>query len=273
MQKICNIPQELNFLAPLTCTSLTRLGSIHDGGYLIPKSAINLTKTLISLGINWDWSFDAAFQEANPDVQVHGYDHTISSSTFRKNFIVGILKFLIFRNNLNNVLSRYSLYKNYKNFYIKKNTHFKEKVHNRNDFSNYVILETILQRVTDFPAFLKCDIEGGEYRIIDDILDNADKFVGIIIEFHETEPFRRNFTESIRKLQSSFDIVHLHANNCSGVSSDGLPEVLEITFIHKNYCEYMVRSTFDLPLPGLDAPCNPNAVDYLLKWNSCVGCD
>ena len=37
---------------------LTRLGQDNDGGYLVEKKSIENSKSLITLGLGYDWSFE-----------------------------------------------------------------------------------------------------------------------------------------------------------------------------------------------------------------------
>ena len=41
-----------NFLKPKVSCNLIRIGSLNDGGYVVPKDAITKTKTLISFGLS-----------------------------------------------------------------------------------------------------------------------------------------------------------------------------------------------------------------------------
>lgn len=115
--------------------------------------------------------------------------------------------------------------------------------------------------------FIKIDIEGSEYRIIDSIVKHANKISGIAIEFHETDPLRPVFISAIKKLQKKFKIVHFHANNFGGYAGDGLPETPEITFINNkiNIKTFGKRKT--LPLDNLDASNGPLRPDYKIKFN------
>lgn len=57
--------------------------------------------------------------------------------------------------------------------------------------------------------------------------------------------------KKIKEIQTHFEIVHLHANNCAGIGDDRLPEVLEITFLKKNLLKTEERRLV-LPLKDLD---------------------
>ena len=54
--------------------SLHRFGKDFDGGYLVGKDTILNSDTLISFGINDDWSFEKDFKKVNLDSKVICYD-------------------------------------------------------------------------------------------------------------------------------------------------------------------------------------------------------
>ncbi|HNS26959.1 MAG TPA: hypothetical protein PKN91_02440 [Steroidobacteraceae bacterium] len=39
---------------------MMRVGRDHDGGYVLPRDVIERSHTLLSLGVNDDWSFEEA---------------------------------------------------------------------------------------------------------------------------------------------------------------------------------------------------------------------
>ena len=65
-------------LIPIEIDDLVRVGRDNDGGYILPKSIINICDGLLSYGINKDWSFEKDFLKENPKVIIHCYDHTLN---------------------------------------------------------------------------------------------------------------------------------------------------------------------------------------------------
>ena len=111
------------------------------------------------------------------------------------------------------------------------------------------------------------DIEGGEYRVIDDIIKYYNMVNLLIIEFHDTDPLREIFSQKIQNILEFYYIVHLHANNNSGVSIDNFPEVVEISFLNRNFLalnELEYRN--HLPIKELDFPNNSLKPDYELYF-------
>ena len=146
-----------------------------------------------------------------------------------------------------------------------KNKHFHQRVcHTLVDNKRDIMPADIFRRISDFSnAILKMDIEGSEYSVIPDLLKFSNKVDLMIIEFHDTNGLRSLFEEQVNAIRESFNIVHLHGNNYAGIASDGLPVVLEITFLNKRFTTTEnFRST--LPLIGLDFPNDPTKPDFII---------
>jgi hypothetical protein len=264
---LLKIPKKLNFLSPYIVKDLVRLGNKNDGGYVIPKSLTKETDFLVSLGISNDWSFDEDFKKTNPAIHIHGYDHTISSRVFKRNIRYLILNMFLLRFSWKKLKDSIYLLFAYQSFFKGDVIHFQKRIHNRQDYPDDITLDDVILKTKSKKIFLKIDIEGSEYRIIDSIVKHANKISGIAIEFHETDPFRLNFISAIKKLQKKFKIVHFHPNNFGGYAKDGLPETPEITFINNkiNIKTYGKRKV--LPLDNLDSPNGPLRPDYEIKFN------
>lgn len=260
------LSKELDILSPVLVPDLIRLGNKGDGGYVLPKSVVHTSDFLISMGINTDWSFDQDFLQQNPNIGIHAYDHTISAKKFKKNIKKPLFRMLYGKAKLRDVLYHYHLYKGYVNFFSGKVVHFQERIHNRLDHAFDVTVDVVMSRVKSSSIVLKVDIEGSEYRIIDDIVRYSGRVIAVIIEFHNTEPHRKIFLDSVNKLKNAFELVHIHGNNYDAIADDGLPEVLELTFVKKNQEHQNLRKRIEFPIPNLDYPNNPNKDDYKFSF-------
>jgi hypothetical protein len=89
-------------------------------------------------------------------------------------------------------------------FYKEGRTHRYENIDKEN-------IKSFLANSKD--SFLKCDIDGGEYEILDYLISNSHKFTGAAIEFHDiSQPQRFNqLTNFISKF--GLRLVHTHINN------------------------------------------------------------
>ena len=244
--------KKFSYLQPWELSDLKRYGTEGDGGYVIPESICRNISTIISMGVSNDWSFEEAIKLQHPNINIFCYDHTVSATNFRISKYIELIKILIGMGTLKEFRRRSNILKSYNYFFSKIAKHNKNRVFNKNDTNFDITLNQIIQKEKLEKILLKVDIEGGEYRIIDEIIINSHLIEGIAIEFHDTQPFRPVFENSIKKLLDHFFVAHIHANNCISPAEDGLPEVLEITLIHKRYFNSEVKCLNNFPVKGLD---------------------
>ena len=70
-------------------------------------------------------------------------------------------------------------------------------------------MATILEKEKlQMPIFIKMDIEGSEYRLLDDILKYASDISGLVIEFHDVDLHQERILNFIQKLPLT--LVHIH---------------------------------------------------------------
>ena len=87
-----------NCFKPKKNYSLHRVGKNYDGGYLVSKETILKSDTLLSLGINDDWSFEKHFKKINSEAKIFCYDDKpILKYLFKK----AIIDVVFFINHLN----------------------------------------------------------------------------------------------------------------------------------------------------------------------------
>ena len=103
-------------------------------------------------------------------------------------------------------------------------------------------------------VFLKIDIEGSEYRILDQLIENQKKINGLVIEFHDCD---LHFDRINRFIQSfELDLVHIHVNNYSYINYLSNPAVIELTFCKKKYSYSVDFKKVEFPNKKFDAPNN-----------------
>lgn len=265
MSNKSKIPTELNFLAPIILDDLIRIGGANDGGYIVPKSVLEKTEFLLSLGVGENWSFDKDFLSINQNLKIHAYDHTVSQKKFIKNIAHSVISLLFVKSTLTEVFDKVKLFLSYKNFFSKSAKHFQERINHRKETNYDATVQMVFDRIDSNNIFVKMDIEGSEYLVIDDLLKHTPNIIGLAIEFHNTEPLRLIFADAIKKIQCHYEIIHLHANNYGHVGMDGLPETLELTFVKKEFCTGKERRSA-LPI-DLDEPNNPSKEDYRIIFN------
>ena len=120
---------------------------------------------------------------------------------------------------------------------------------------------------SDKKVFFKIDIEGWEYRIFDQLVENSKRIIGFVIEFHDVDLHRERISKLIESTKKDFELVHIHANNFVGTDPIGDPLVVEITWIRKD----MLVPSHDpvercYPVAELDYPNNPLGDDIPLRF-------
>ena len=263
---VINVPDYFSSLRPMEILGMKRIGSPNDGGYVVPLAAIFQADGLLSLGVSDDWSFDKEFKEINPATVIHAYDHTISSGVFFSRFLKSLLKFLLASSTLANTKHALETFLAYPQFFNGTIAHhFREAIGSKKN-ANATDVKKAISRLGKEKLFIKCDIEGSEYEIIEDVLEFQSRIVCLTIEFHHLGTRREEFMNAIRKLQSFLTIVHVHGNNWGSLTSDGFPEVIELTMVRSDiFLQYQAPHSNSASV--FDAPNNPLEREYRLNWN------
>ena len=227
MNFIKQLPDELNWLIP-TDVELVRIGDNTDGGYLIPKVALDKADALLSLGLGENWSFDTQWHELHPTDPIHIYDGTITKELYAKAWPDGPLPGF----NRPEPFDPVELYENFWN--TKDNLrHYVEMMGNRRGQTN---LKTCLDRLNSNNTFVKMDIEGGEYPLISEFIEHKDRIIGIAAEFHQLTSNPQQFAQAFFQLREHFELVHLHGNITFQAGAEGLTDGIELTFLRKDLC-------------------------------------
>jgi hypothetical protein len=205
-------------LKPKKKYKLIRLGGLHDGGYLVGENSIKNAETLISFGIEDNWQFEKEFQIMNINTKIKCYDDKSILKYLVKKFIIELFLLPYYRR-----LNFIKYFRNIIDFLkIRKKIDFIQKQISYND------LKEILINIKNNNIFLKIDIEGSEYRVLEEIIENQSKIIGLIIEFHDFDYHKSIIYDFCKKLNLS--LVHIHPNNFSQRDKNGDPLVIELTF-------------------------------------------
>lgn len=229
---------------------LIRIGRDNDGGYLVSKIDVEKSDLLIGLGICDDWSFEKDFTLIN-DVDVLAYDASLHFRFWVKQAIIETLK---------NPFSFYVLEKwfSYHRFFKGNHKLIKKFVGLNSPDKNHCTFIDVLNETESENIFLKIDIEGSEYRFLDEIIANEERFTGLVIEFHDCDIHLKKIEDFIKKF--SLNLIHIHVNNSAPKRlDDDLPLVLELTFSKYADC----TSGYVLP-HNLDMPNTKKRSDYKL---------
>lgn len=209
-----------------------------DGGYVIAE---NLTYDgCISCGISDDINFEKEFHKKYPDTPIFAYDGTINALPEEHSAITFIRK-NITSQNTDTTTNLSDMFEKYDNL------------------------------------FLKMDIETYEFRWLQSMTnEQLRKVKQIVIEFHFPFTDRRfpnldaplPIDEKIKvleKVSKTHTLIHLHGNNCCGVSNfEGhtVPNVFECTYLRNDIQQPLKYNTVPIPSP-LDRP-NVNSSDIIL---------
>lgn len=216
-------------LQPWRC-ELVRLGNPHgDSGYLVNPRDVRDAQVLVSFGIGDNWMFEQDFYTIN-ECAIIAYDAPSDLQLpHRDEFFTGNRKLVSLPVGPAGA-----------------------------DPSD------IFRDLPD-KIFLKCDIEGSEWSILDRLLLNRHRFTGMVLELHDTE-IESNMDLLLDFMcRSGLSLVHLHVNNWFYYFTDTyfVPSVLELTF-SSDPAVILDRS---IQLPHLlDRPNNPNNPEFAVAW-------
>ncbi len=260
----------------LKLNDLVRIGRDYDGGYVISESLMKRSSFLLSFGINDDWSFEKDFCRTS-NAGCYGFDFSVSKDGFLKKAIQEIRFFggdILKRRKID--WSRwtlaghnFSLYRDFGAFFNETKNYFFAYGIDRSTHGVFKKLDDILQEHIDQAEniFLKIDIEGYEYAVLDDVLKNKGKFHALAMEIHGIHDDRNGFDNFFERLLQDYYVYHVHANNYGKMEKkNGFPNVIEISCIR---ADLVAQPEFypdlsHLPLKGIDFPNNSEVADF--KW-------
>lgn len=226
----------LNLLEVYHFPHKIRLGSKHDGGYVICKLENNYD-CYISCGVSYDANFDRdilnVYKNLNKD-NSFAFDGTIDD---------------------------------YPWFFTEKINFIKKNISNIED-DNHSNLGKLIKKYNNI--FLSMDIEGAEYAwILSLSKEQIKKFKQICIEFHGINDDSwgaslKNKLKCLSRLKETHYLMHVHGNNY-GNKTNGIPDIVELTYINKNSISYKPEmNKKKMPIEGLDYPNNKFKNDFIL---------
>jgi hypothetical protein len=214
-----------------------RVGSLGDGGYVLPDDLQGITNVL-SIGIGEEVSFDLHF--AKQGIPIYQYDPTVIGPPIQHD-----------------------------NFQFHKVAWSHEDGEKTATLSNMVRVHG-LNATSD--AILKFDTEGAEWQSIRNTPSDILKHFRIIAcELHgfnslHNPAFMQEVRQTMQLLTRHHTVVHLHANNCCGISLvEGVPvpAVVELTLLRNDRSDFFPSHE---PIPGpLDYPNMPDRPDLVLS--------
>lgn len=201
---------------------LKRFGGDGDGGYLLPDDLDGI-ETCFSPGVDYVASFEEAMLARG--MEIFQVDASVEKSPLTH-----------------------------------PRNHFESKFLGIETRGIFVTLDDWVNDKAPAPTndlMLQMDIEGAEWLSLAQVsVETLIRFRVMAIEFHDlariAEPSSLNvFRSVLEKLNNYFDVVHIHANNCSRMlrgKSHNFPDVVEVTYLRKD------RSTTRRPVDVLPHP-------------------
>tara|TARA_B100001063_G_C16622852_1_gene481640 strand:+ start:18 stop:809 length:792 start_codon:yes stop_codon:yes gene_type:complete len=240
---------------------LIRIGKENDGGYLVSKKSLNNSELLISAGISWDYSFESDYINLTNN-RVKCFDHTVNSQHYFFTWLAIFLKRILFFSGYKKIKSAFQKIMNpikLKNFIKRDEVDFYYVGVGIGD-ERYMSLKEIIKRYSENKKiFLKIDIEGDEYRLLNDLIENSNQLSGLVIEFHYVDIN----LEKIKNFLSTFELklVHTHINN-AGPISNNIPSLIECSFAKNPE----ILGDFKNQNHILDQPNIKNKQNYSIKF-------
>jgi hypothetical protein len=258
-------PVQLSDLHPVACASLVRVGNTHDGGYVVPLEAVQASSALLSFGLSHDWTFERDFKSRNATAIVHCYDHTVSLRTAFQYSVGQLLRGI--------VLLRASGFRraltwiDYLLFFRADKIHFRQRVWYDRQNNSVTIEDAFARLPAHSSVFVKMDIEGSEYRVLDDLLRHSQEITAMAIEFHDIDILSGLFNSLIEKIKQDFYIVHIHGNNMGGTTPFHFPNAPELTFLNKRFFSSPPSpASLKYPVAGLDNPNHPRLPEFAFEF-------
>ena len=263
-----NLPK---YFQPKFTSKLIRLGRNNDGGYVVSEDAIKASDSLYSFGLDDDWSFEKSFYALN-NSKVYVYDSSVTLIYWIKKNILNFRDLIFFKKNLKDFLKyififfKYNyFFDNKKKFHIKKHVSSDRYIKNvKNKVNNEINFKEIFNSENK-NIFLKIDIEGNEYKILDDIIKFQKRFTGITIEFHSCDLMMDAIKFFLKNLK--MDLIHLHVNNFSEITKKKIPTVIEMTFSKRKF-NFKRRKKIKYPIKGLDQPNDKRSSDKKINFKN-----
>ena len=144
---------------------------------------------------------------------------------------------------------------------------YNEKINSPIEKKNEADIKKVLSRVKDnSKVIFKIDIQSFEYKIIDQLVECSEQINMMAIQFYWINKNEEIFIDSIKKLKSNFEIIHIHANNHHDKLKNGLPIMLEITFLNNRFISKTNEFVKDFPIKDLDYSSHPAREDISFSF-------
>lgn len=215
-----NIP---SFLKPYHCDDLVRIGRNYDGGYIVNLEDILAADGLLSFGISHDWSFEKDFASMN-DAVIHAYDGSVTLTSIWRHYWKNILRF----DRVDLMREAWDGIFNLHRFFDGKHRMLVNRFIGTRQDDKFLTLDSVVKEANLRRVFIKMDVEGSEFELLDALVALAPMTTGLAIEFHSLGEHMDDVVKFVESYPLS--LVHSHVNNCAPPLENGYPQMLELTF-------------------------------------------
>ena len=216
-----------------------RLGNANNGGYVADVSALESSDVVLAYGYNnayHDNSFEVAFSQLYNKQSYGLYNASLRNNT--------------------SLIRPDSLFT-----FSSKDNGF-----------NVGLFNNVLSNNT-LKKYIKMDIEGEEYNVLNAVLVRKNFITGIVLEIHgvhQAHTVKVQLLPLLEKIEQNFLLTHIHGNNhCrenipfspTAKVIGNVPGVLKLTFINKNLVSNSSVSENQSHPTGIDVPDCSNLSD------------
>jgi hypothetical protein len=236
---------------PSATADLVRVGAAFDGGYGVPERVLRASKGLLSFGLGDDCAFEIEFARAgcpvvcfDPVVNVRFWAARTASS-----FAKAILQLEPRR------FGYVKRWLDYRRLFANgRHRHLRQPI-------GYGVGGSVSYpeavRIAGFQGryFLKIDVEGSEYRVLDDIVAGAEGMTGIVIELHDIDLHADRIARFLSAISERMVLVHFHPNTATQFGPNETSLMVELSFLNRSLLaprEQLMHR--ELPIAGVDLP-------------------
>ncbi|MER9969297.1 hypothetical protein [Mesorhizobium sp. M0060] len=253
-----------SFFRPRSTKDLVRVGSVYDGGYVLPGRIMPATNALLSLGLSDEWDFEDEFSKQS-GVPVVCFDHTVTAKFWTRKVFANLSRGIVRADR--SKLLRAMRFLRYRRFFGRPGNRHIQKAVGFSASGGVGLCDAIDMAGFSQDIFLKMDIEGWEYRVLDEIVGRRELFTGLAIEFHDIDLHEDRIQRFIRAISDVQMLVHFHPNTHTQIGPGGMALVVELTFMRRDLLEPSEPTEYrSLPLSGLDSPNLPGDIHKVIEF-------
>ena len=202
--------------ANLNLNHVIRIGAVRDGGYFVTKRMIESSGFLISGGISYNVAFEKDFWDINRSTKLIMIDGSFNFFTYLARPFYWMLFKRSFTMKIGGLIDM---------LFLKKKATFLKKYLGP-DFSMKHIFDAHIGQ--EMNGYLKLDIEGAEYALLDDIILYRSRLTGVSIEFHDVPDHIPAINNFIAEL--NMQVIGFNINETGGLNGANIPNVIELCF-------------------------------------------